>query len=63
MPDIRDAIIIIAAFILGGTVGTCVTQKNLVSKDIIPVVDTTYRKIHVNDSLEIYIPYSTRNKF
>lgn len=63
MPDIRDVIIIIAAFILGGTVGTCVTQKNLIAKGIVPVVDTTYRKIHVNDSLEIYIPYSTRSRF
>ena len=62
MPDIRDIIIIIATFILGGTVGTYVTQKNLVSKGIVPVVDTTYRKIHVNDSLEIYIPYSIGKK-
>ena len=63
MPDVRDVIIIIAAFILGGTVGTCVTQKNLISKGIISVVDTTYRKIHVNDSLEIYIPYNIRYRF
>ena len=62
MIDLRDIIIIVGSFIIGSVVGTCSTQKELLGKDIVKSVDATYRKIQVNDSLEVYIPYQYKER-